>query len=101
MGALPEAVAFPRIDYQLGGDAALQQGAVEFLSLAERRAAIEVAMDDEGRRGRPVEPEQRRAVDGDRAELLILERPTHDELAEIVIAGIVAAPLVGDAGDHD
>src|SRR6266478_9468072 len=95
MGALLQPVPLARIDHELGRDAALDQPGVEFLRLAERRAAILAAMEDQGRRGRAVEPRQRRALDGEPAKALLVLRPADDELAEIMVAGIVAAPLVG------
>ena len=74
MLALPEAVAFARVGRDLGDDALLAQAGVEFLCLAERRAAIFGAVDYQCRRCRFVQSEERRAVEGYLAETLLAER---------------------------
>ena len=77
--------------------AALKKRCIEFLRLAQRRAAVLAAVDDQRRRRGFVEPEEWRAIDGDPAVAILAERPAEDELREIMIAGVVTAPLVGDA----
>ena len=64
---------------------------IELLRLAERRAAVLAAMEDQGRRRRLVEPHERRAVERDVAVALLGQRPAVDEAVKIVVAGIVAA----------
>src|SRR4051812_28721412 len=97
MSALPQAMALARVGRDLGGDTLLAQAGVEFLRLAERRAAILAAVDHQRRRRRLVEAEERRAVESDLAIALLAERAAANELGEVMIAGVVAAPLVGDA----
>src|SRR5437899_583188 len=83
MIALLQPVALARIDHEVGRSAALDQPGIEFLGLAQRRAAILAAMDDQGRGGRTVEPGERRSLDGETAQPLLGQRPAGDEGAEI------------------
>ena len=70
--ALLEAVALARIDDQLGRRRpARAERRIEFLRLAERRAAVLVAVQDQRRRRRLVEAHERRAVERDVAVALL------------------------------
>jgi len=91
MLAFLEAVAFARIDDELRLHTALMKRGIEFLRLAERRAAVFRAVKNERRRRRLVEPHQRRSVERDVAVALLGERPAVDEAVKIVIARIVTA----------
>src|SRR5258708_1673376 len=58
-------------------------------------------MHHEGWRDRRIETHDGRAVERDLPETRLLQRSADNELAEIVVARIMAAELVGDAGNHD
>src|SRR6516164_5352345 len=92
MSILAQPMAFAGIDDQLAFHAPLGESRIELLGLAQRRAAVLAAMDNEGRRAWPVEAHHGRAVDGEMPVASFRHRTAHDVLAECVIAGIVGAP---------
>src|SRR4051812_10054882 len=82
MRALLQAMALARIDDQPGRGALLDERAVEFLRLVERRAAVLATVQDERRRARPLQPAQRRALDGDPAEARLVQGSAADPFRE-------------------
>src|SRR5262245_58098160 len=100
MVALPDAMAFTGMDDQLRLDAAFEERRIQFMRLTKRSASVSVAMDYQCRRRRLVEPRNRRTIDCHASVALLRKRPAVDESMEVVVAGVVARELIGNAGDH-